>query len=463
MCMATWAKLHRLNVIIGVFRVRREAISMYTRAIRAALIASVLAIISTCALGEARYRVVERSSAFLITGAATSIDRLREVVEIVDRGSTYRVLTGRAAVQLENGKTGSTQDLKDGAVIQVSGQQLSARTVLASSVVVLDARAAASLAAPQGYRPNDHIEASGAVTGVIASSKEIDVRTDDGNFALLVKPETIIRRYIYVTDIDDVNEGDAVSFIGRIGQDGRVIAERIHVFASGNGVQPKGSKGYRPTYLSAVSQTREDTIEGAIISPPSSFDRSLALDTEYGDRKVDVLKSAEVRIDRLPASVHDLGKGDYVRVIGTWDGDTMIASRVETSAPSSSATYRVQELTVPEPVRVEPAPPPAAAVPVPAAPAKPAPAPPANPPAQPQPEPEKPTTLTGRIVEIDYTNLDLSVDAGLKDNKIDARDAVITREGSTRRFSELKKGDKVEVKGDWNGDVMKAASVDVVE
>jgi len=55
------------------------------------------------------------------------------------------------------------------------------------------------------------------------------------------------------------------------------------------------------------------------------------------------------------------------------------------------------------------------------------------------------------------------MDAGMKDTKIDARDASVTRKGSTRRFSELKKGDKVTVKGDWNGDVLKAVSVDVAE
>lgn len=438
---------------------------MHLRTTHIVFIALFLALSSACAFGQATYRVVEKPTAFLITGSAANIDRLREFVEIVDHGNTYMVLTGRATIVLQGGKAGTTQDLKEDSYIQVSGEQLSARTILASTVVVLEASAAKIV--PQGYRPNDHIETSGSVTGVNASSGEIDIRTDTGNYALLVKSDTVIRRYIYVTDISDINEGDGISFTGAMARDGRIIADRIQVSAAGIKIaKTNGTHGYRPTYLSAVSRSQQDSIEGQIISPPSSFDRSLALSTTYGERKVDVLKSAEVRIDKLPASVHDLAKGDYIRVIGTWDSDTMIATRVETSAPSSAATYRVEELPAPAP---EPAPAPAAPE-TPAAPANPAPAEtatapaePANPPAPAAPEPAKASAITGRIVAIDYTNLDLSVDAGLKDNKVDARDAVVTRQGSTRRFSELKKGDKVEVKGDWNGDVLKATSVDVVE
>jgi len=433
---------------------------MHVRAARIALIALILALVSVCAFGEATYRVVEKPSAFLITGTAANIDRLREFLEITDHGATYTVLTGRATIQLQSGKVGVTQDLKDNAYVQVSGVQLSARTILASSIVVLDERTATAADAPQGYQPNDHIETSGSVTGIVGSSSEIDIRTDSGNYALIVRPETVIRRYIYVTDINDINEGDGISFTGQMGRDGRIIAERIQVSAAGR-VKTNATKGYRPTYLSAVSHSQEDSIEGAITSPPSSFDRTLALNTEYGERKVDVLKTAEVRIDQLPASVHDLAKGDRIRVFGTWDGNTMVATRVETYVPSASATYRAQEPPAePEPAPVTPEPP-AETTTAPEPPANPTtPAPTAPPAAS---EPAKSNTITGRIVDIDYTKLDLSVDAGLKDNKIDARDAVVTRQGSTRRFSELKKGDKVEVKGDWNGDVLKATSVDVVE
>lgn len=432
---------------------------MYLLAVRIALVGLILVLVCTCALADASYRVVEKQGSLLITGSASNIDRLREVMEVTDNGHTYTVLTGRATIHLQDGKMGNTQDLKDNIYVQVAGEQLSARTVLAETVVVLDDRPAP---APRGFQPNDRVESSGSVTGVLTSSKEIDIRTDDGNFALVVRPDTVIRRYIYVTDITDINEGDDISFSGRMGQDGRIVAERIQVSAS-RGNTKSVSKSYRPTYLSAVSRGREDSIEGTIISPPSAFNRTLRLSTSYGERRVDVLKSAEVRIDQLPASVHDLSKGDSVRVFGTWDGNVMIATRVETYVPSASPAYRAQEPPLPEPEPEPPvqAEPPAQPEPAPEAPAaEEAPAP-DNPPAA--ADQEKANIITGRIVEIDYATATLSVDANLSDNKIDASDAVVTRQGSSRRFSDLKKGDKVEVKGEWNGDVMKAASIDVVE
>lgn len=430
---------------------------MRARALLTIITAWAIGLASVCAFAEANYRVAEKPGSLLVTGAAANIDRLREYLEITDRGVTYTVLTGRATIHLQDGKIGSTQDLKDNTYLQIAGEQLSARTILAATVVVLDEKAVP--ASPQGYRPNDHIEMTGSVTGLAPSSREIDVHTGDGDFALVIRPETVIRRYIYVTDIGDINEGDDVSFVGRMANDGRIIAERIQVSAPGKAKAARGTS-YRPTYLSSVSRGQEDSIEGSIVSPPSSFDRSILLATEYGERRVDVLKSAEVRIDRLPASVHDLNKGDHIRVFGTWDASTMIATRVETAAPSSSANYRVQELPMPEPAPA-PEPPKPVEEPTPAPePPVAAPAPPAAPPA---PEPGQGNVLTGRIVDIDYTSIDLTVDAGLKDNKVDARDAAVTQQGSTRRFSELKKGDKVEVKGDWNGDVFKAVSIDVIE
>lgn len=430
---------------------------MYARTARMVIIASILALSAVCALGEAAYRAVEKPGAFVITGAANNVDPLRESLEITDQGNTYTVLTGKASVQLETGKVGATQNLKNNAYIQVTGEQLSARTILASSIVVLDEKTAPQVSTPQGYQPNDRIETSGTVTGLTASSGEVDIRTDGGNYALVVKTETVIRRYIYVTDINDINEGDGVSVTGRMGRDGRIIAERIQVSAPGDKrVKPSATKGYRPTYLGAVSHSQEDSIEGAIVSAPTSFDRTLSLNTEYGERKVDVLKTAEVRINQVPASVHELTKGDRVRVFGTWDSSTMVATRVETYVPSATATYRAQELPAePEPVVV---PDPATQPENPSAEITPA---PADPPAA--AETVKASTLTGRIVAIDSAKLGLTVDAALKDNNIGARDAAITRKGAASSFTDLKKGDKVEVKGDWNGDVLKATSVDVVE
>jgi len=376
-----------------------------------------------------------RPGEFRRTGAAGNIDRSAEAFDMVVDGFTYTILADRAAVQLKGGKFITIRDLKDNAKVEVIGEQLSARTILAATVTVLEESGGYTERASQGYRPNDHVDTKGYVTRVDPRFGEIDIRTKLGNYVVLVKAGSVIRRYIYVADISEVNEGDDISVVGTVDRDGRIVAERVQVSVSASpderaAYYPTG-KGYRPPAAS-ISGHREDVIEGTVTTPASMFDRSLAVKTFYGERKVDVPKDADVVISGRPASVHDLIKGDKVRAIGTWSGSTLVASRIESGE-------KPIETAVEQPTAVTPAAP------------------------SPAPETPRPDSVTGRIVEIDYVKFELSVDSEMKDIRIDAADAAVTRKGSTRRFSELKKGDKVEVKGEWVADVLKATMVDVVE
>jgi len=419
----------------------------------------ILILASSCAFGADSYKPNTdnpRQDDFRATGSATNINRRAEVFDIVDHGDTFTVLADQATFQIGSGKFGTVNDIKDNAQVRVTGEQLSARTVLASTVTLLDGAASPDSGGTQSYRPNDRVETNGYVTRASPRANEIDIRTRSGNYVVVVRAGTVIRRYIYVTDINDINEGDDVSLTGTVDREGKIIAERIQVSASNpdeRGKYPIG-KGYRPSSSDAAPAASEDMIEGTVAYPVSSFDRTLGLNTVYGARKVDVPKNAEVFIDRRAASVHDLMKGDSIRAAGTWSGTTLIASRVETIDQLTTAPAVEGNSPAPEPPPLA-EPPPAVE-----------PQAPAEPTAQPKPpavEAPRPNELTGRIVEIDYAKFELSMDAGMKDTKIDARDASVTRKGSTRRFSELKKGDKVTVKGDWNGDVLKAVSVDVAE
>lgn len=422
----------------------REAVILTPRNLCLGLI---LILVSSCAFGADSYKPnadYPRQDNFRATGSATNINRRAEVFDIVDHGDTFTILADRATVQLGGGKFGTVNDIKDNAQVRVTGEQLSARTVLASTVILLDDAGSVYSGSTRSYRPNDRVETNGYVTRASPRANEIDIRTRSGSYVVVVRAGTVIRRYIYVTDINDINEGDDISLTGTVDREGKIVAERIQVSISNpdeRGKYPIG-KGYRPRSSDAAPAASEDMIEGTVTYPVSTFDRTLGLNTKYGERKVDVPKNAEVFIDRRAASVHDLMKSDKIRAVGAWSGTTLIASRVET----------IDQLTTAPTVEGKPpAPEPSA---------------PAEPPAQPTPpavEQPRPSTLTGRIVEIDYAKFELSMDAGMKDTMIDARDASITRKGSTRRFSELKKSDKVTVKGDWNGDVLKAVSVDVIE
>lgn len=414
---------------------------MLPRNISLGLISLLLVFICSCGLAAESYKPdtdSQRPGDFNATGVANNIDRRAEVFDIVDEANTYTVLADRATVKLNDGKYGTIRDLKDNARVKITGERLSARTILANTVTILEGNCAITGGAMEGYHPNDRVETDGYVMRANIRDNEIDIRTHLGNYVVVVRPETMIRRYIYVTTINDINDGDDINITGKVDREGKIVADRIQVSAANSGERgryPIG-KGYRPTSSVPDSEDREDVIEGTVTYPTSAFDRTLGLDTRYGERKVEVPKEAVVLIDHQPGSVHSLLKDAMIRVTGTWNGSTMSAARIET-IERLSANIRVDESpAVPE---VEPAP-----------------APPVD-------EAARPNTLTGRIIEIDYAKFELTLDAGLKDTKVDARDASITRKDSTRRFSELRKGDKIEVKGDWTGDTLKATLVDVVE
>lgn len=284
----------------------------------------------------------------------------------------------------------------------------------------------------------EQIDVQGAVTRVYTGENEIDLRASDGDYIIVVRPQTVIQRYIYPAEIGDIREGDQLGVNGTL-TGGKIYADRIQISKEGRGL---------PSYY------REDVIEGMITFPPSSFDRSFALETVYGERKVDVRRGAAVTRNGRDISVHDLAKGDKVRAYGTWDGRNLDCARVEV----------IDEFT---PSPIPPASDEPAAAPPPAE-------PPANPPAAdnaPELQPEQPSTQagqpsnvrTGRIIAIDYAKFTMTIDSAMNDIKIDAQNAAVTRKESTRRFSDLKQGDKVTVTGELVDGGVKATAIEIVD
>ena len=253
----------------------------------------------------------------------------------------------------------------------------------------------------------------------------------------VVDARTVIRRYIYSSDINDIHDGDSLNIVGTMGHSGKILAERIQISlprSEDRGYYPIG-KDYKR--LDEQRPASADVIEGTVEYPASRFDRTLGINTKYGDRKINVRKDAEVFIDKRSASVHDLMKGDYIRATGRWDASTLIASRVETISDTHDEAHR-------EPPSKPDDTPPVAATPN-------------------AEDKQLPNHFEGRIVEIDYTKHEIVVDSEMRDFKVDAIDTPITKKGSSRRFSELKVGDKVSVKGEWTDSILKASTIEIAE
>lgn len=399
-------------------------------ALAASLAAQMIVCVCVPAIAEQRFTAV---------GGVTAINTRWQEFELSTDSADYTVLASYAAVRFQDGSAGEFRDIKQGALVRVYGERMSSRTVRADEVVVLDNDAGRFSARPRSYRPGERVEIEGTV--VRAHPPEIDIRSDGRDFVVVIGAGTVVRRYLYVTDISEVREGDRVGVYGTV-RDSRIEAERVQLIEPG--------AEYHPLYL----DRREDVVEGEIVAPASSFDRTLALATPFGERKVDVKRGADVARDGVPISVHDLRRGELIRAYGVWDSGTLVASRVEVIRQIDRSE------AAEEPARTEPEAseePSTETVPDRES------APPAEstsevPPAS-TPEGER----TGRIVGIDYENVRLTIDMSLADLEVDAREAVVTRQGSSRRFSDLKMGDKVTVTGETRDGVFVARTVEIVE
>ena len=432
---------------------------MLTRALRLTNAAFVfVALLPACAFAASYHppSYYGSGSRFAQAGVVDRIDYRFEDFDLVANSDTYAIHADHCTIQLSGSRLGNLRDLRNGAYVRVIGDRLSERTARANRIIVLDESGKFK---PGGnrYRQSDKTQLMGCVTRVFPRYSEINVRAQSESYVIVVRPSTVIRRYIYATDIYDIGEGDNLSVVGTISGTARIYAERIQIVSSNKG----------PRY-DASDRDREDRIEGVVTYPAASFDRTFAIQTDYGERKVDVPRSADVIKDGRSARVQDLRKGDRVRAYGTWDGSTLVATRVETIDRLAARDYEpaperpADEQGADQPPTYEPEPA-------------------ANEPRvdQPDQEPEgKPSeppevtsngqevadqAPTGRIVSIDYDKVEMTIDVDMSDVKVDAANAAITRKGSMRRFSDLEKGDKVAVTGDYADGVLKAAAIEIVD
>lgn len=272
---------------------------------------------------------------FTEIGAASGIDLRWSEFDLVSDSADYTVLASRAVVRFEDGRHGALRDINEGALVRVFGERVSSRAVRAGEVTVLDNDARRVAPRPRSYRPDERLEVEGVVTRVLAGDGEIDIRVGDRSFTVIIGPGTVVRRYLYITDIGEVREGDRLGVYGTV-RDTRITASRVHLIETG--------QQYRPLYL----DRREDVVEGEIVVPTSSFDRTISLATDFGERKVDVKRGAEVTRDGAPISVHNLQRGELVRAHGVWDGGSLVASRVEVIREIDRSASAAQEPARPD-------------------------------------------------------------------------------------------------------------------
>jgi len=181
------------------------------------------------------------------------------------------------------------------------------------------------------------------------------------------------------------------------------------------------------------SNHRIGTVEGIISTAASYFDRSISIRTTYGEVKADVVKGADVYLDGRSVSIHSVPKGLRVRAYGEWDGNTLVANRVDAYTgsyndrdyPGGGSNWPPREPRINQPNYSQ--------------------------------------TRAGVISSIDTRKNIIKLDIGLSDMTVNATGADITSQGSKISLSRLQKGDKIQVSGDYSADTLKARTIQVLK
>ncbi len=262
-------------------------------------------------------------AAFHADVTATRVDIDRDRVQAVDdSGRAYTLDTYQAAIALRPpDRPGHTGDLVPGMRLRVQGTFASPQIVEASNIQVLPFRAPrASPTARAALHETGPVTLRGTVESVDSHNHLVIVRVRDHERTVYINRQTDLQ------DVDAANPdhlaylpGQRVTVVGAFQPDGTILANTIS-----RRVQP----GPRTTPAPAPDI---NTLVGPVTKQSSRFgSRDIKVRVSV-DREVTIHVPHNAQIFRSdrPLSVHDLAKGDVVRVRGTPDGDDFNASRID--------------------------------------------------------------------------------------------------------------------------------------
>jgi hypothetical protein len=144
----------------------------------------------------------------------------------------------------------------------------------------------------------------------------------------------------------------------RVGDDARVRGEERGGRVVADEVTLLGPPlGWSHSMAAAAEPTREGEalVVGTVHEPTYELSRRIKVRAPKGDLTVEVDESVPIYKYDDRISVHELEKGDHVRVVGTWDGPDRLRARriaVEVNPPAEQATrgYRSELPATPMPI-----------------------------------------------------------------------------------------------------------------
>ncbi len=394
-----------------------------------------------------------------LTGIVSVVSYSRDNFNLRVEDCNYRVITDKAIFDLGGGRSGRLRDICSGDKVCVDGIALTSSIILASSVKMLGSADTQGTVYYESRSPSK-ARIQGYVIRVNLRDFELDIRTDQYDYIVKITRSTYIRRYIYGTDIYDIREGDIVAVYGFSTSRGNICAERIEIGGRRSLKVQNSGRNYKnesfdedkmdvesdiinplriepkvdPVIPSTLNELNEEkdgpqTIIGNIMNTTTVFDRNIVVYVDgIGEVKVDVKTGAKVSRNDSDISVHDIKKGEKVRLTGWWIGTTFKAESLEVIDGDSIVTKNIEHS------KVEPTPKTMVFAPV-----------------------------EGRIVKIDYNLKEIIVDFNMQDTLIKVKFARIIRNGAEISFTDIKTGDKIVVNGESKPDAFYASKIEIIE
>ncbi|MHB0999463.1 MAG: DUF5666 domain-containing protein [Armatimonadota bacterium] len=325
-----------------------------------------------------------------VEGTVISVDNNKKTIDIYDRSNKYYTIDADDATIYIEGKERSIRDIRRNERIRVYGQERSDRYVSARTIYKID---------NDRDRDDDNwgqprYQINGYIKKIEKNGTRIDLKTGNSSRKIIINSDTkIISDRGRNTRINDLDEGDLIYVVGYKGKGNDTVAIEI---------RPAGRSGY-------TNNRRDTQIQARVIRDTTLFSRTLRVADIRNDSRlpdefdVDVDKDVRITKNGKSISVHDIRRGDYIRLEGYWNGSKYDANRITVNSdnqPSSDydkgRDYR---------------------------------------------------TLDGTIRSIDYREKQfvLSTDDGSR--TVYADRARIWNDGDSDDFDSLRRGDKVRVRG----------------
>lgn len=332
-----------------------------------------------------------------IIGSVLSIDKNDRAFQLVDRSGSRYTVYAKSARFYEGEKKREFKDIKVGSFVEIDGRETGRSGIEARTVYMLRADQRY-----QGYRGTFRL--SGTIRSIDVRRTKIEMTDNGKTQTIRTNNQTVILSPTgHRIEIGNLKKGDEITVEAFLSTDNEIVAETL---------RQGGGYGWPDGRYS-------NTIEGRVTRTPSRLDRKLRVEMRgwssgRGESiEVDVPKDARVMRRGRSISVHEIQTGETVYMEGTWSRSEFRPVRIEVG---DTASWRDLGRTA--------------------------------------------STMQGRIQQIDYRNRELVIDTVGGERRVYCDRARIYDGGRERRFEDLRRGDRVQIKGNISRSTIDAERID---